>query len=131
MEFIKLIILNRWYLPILSLVYCILIYKICKDNRYLNILKYYSIIVQILFLIFYFFMAFQLASMKYSNYDLFAYGLTLYYILGCIPFILIINQKLKKNTISLLIRIGINIFIICIGIILYYPFIILTYGFGP
>lgn len=131
MDFIKLIIINRWYLPILSLVYYFLIYRISKDNKYVNILRYYSIILQTLFLIFYFSTAFRLANMSYSNYDFFAYGLTVCYLLGCLPFILIVNQKLNQNTSKIIVKILVNIFIICIGIILYYPFILLTYGFAP
>ncbi len=131
MDTLELIAFNRWYLIFFSIFYCFLVTNLTKNNKKAKWFKYYSIILQSLFIIFYFYMAFQLASMNSSNYDFFTYGLSLFYILSYVPFLSLIVLNFQSSKSSVLIKIAKMLMCLLIGIILYYPYMLLTYGFAP
>lgn len=129
MDDFKLIVFNRWYLFIFSILYCLLLFYLTRNNEKVKWLKPYAVVLQCAFLIFYYSMAVSLASMKSSNYDFFGYGLSLFYVLSYSPFIYLINLNFRKS--KTIIKFSLIFLSILLGVALYYPFIISTYGFAP
>ncbi|MDT2847779.1 hypothetical protein P7H60_01180 [Vagococcus carniphilus] len=129
------LLMLRWYLLIFGVLYFLIVKKLSQELKYQKIILVYSIAIQIIFLVYFFYTSYQLMNPKQlpipmEDFNRFGSILECFYLALSIPLYSLLMYQLSKKM-SKFLLIGVGIMLLSLFYIAGFIYILLTYGFAP
>ncbi|MDT2814418.1 hypothetical protein [Vagococcus carniphilus] len=129
------LLMLRWYLLIFGVIYFLIVKKLSQELKHQKIILIYSVVIQIFFLVYFFYTSYQLMNPKQlpipmEDFNRFASILEYFYLALSIPLYSLLMYQLSKKM-SKFLLIGVGIMLLSLFYIAGFIYILLTYGFAP
>lgn len=129
------LLMLRWYLLIFGVIYFLIVKKLSQELKYQKIILVYSIAIQIIFLVYFFYTSYQLMNPRQlpipmEDFNRFGSILEYFYLALSIPLYSLLMYQLSKKM-SKFLLIGVGVMLLSLFYIAGFIYILLTYGFAP